>query len=198
MTELEILNAALAVGWVKFSYVKLDGTKRVAIGTRNRALVEQVLGRRIVENPSFYSDCNGYFDLSRNDWRQFKTNNFIGIELDRLTNEQAAALTISITFVNNESTKDTFDAVSNLVGAAVAFPLMGEIEMYSHAHNVDTSDDDTDLLIEHIMQSVSGRFPFCGGISAKRTESKPKRSELIDELNRLRKREDEILKLLLA
>ena len=200
MNEIEILNAALAVGWVKFAYFKADGTRRLAIGTRNRALIEQTLGRRLKDNGSdgsFYTNCNGYFDLTRVDWRQFKTERFIGILFDKLTNEQAVAHALTLSLIESGNAYETLQAAHLLIGET-AMPIMTEIvAVFEHTDN-DKKDDDEIRAAEHILAVANeklGRFV----VSTARAEKvKSCRETLKAELKALRKREDEILSLLLA
>lgn len=191
MNEIEILNAALAVGWVKFAYFKADGTRRLAIGTRNRALIEQTLGRRLKDNGSdgsFYANCNGYFDLARLDWRQFKTERFIGIELDRLTNEQAATAAVAILTTDGEPANNLTFAFCNLLGELDALPIIRAAQV------LQDKTDDTDELISLVGAKVGVVF---GAPRAERT-ARVDRAALKAELAAIRKRESEILEILLA
>ena len=208
MTEIEILNAALAVGWVKFSYFKADGTRRLAIGTRNRALIEQARGRRLQDNGSdgtFYEKCNGYFDLTRVDWRQFKTERFIGILFDKLTNEQAVAHALTLSLVESGRADETMAAAKLLVGA-IAMPIMTEIgNVYARTQIDEDEIRATEQIIAvaetHINDNVVLQVSL-GAPTAPSAERAAKvkscRAALKAELAALRKREDEILQLLLA
>lgn len=210
MNEIEILNAALAVGWVKFAYFKADGTRRLAIGTRNRSLIEQVLGRRLKDNGSdgsFYENCNGYFDLTRVDWRQFKTERFIGILFDKLTNEQAVAHALTLSLVESGRADETMAAAKLLIGA-MAMPIMTEIG-YAYAHTHAQADEDEIRATEQIIAVAETRINdnvvlqvSLGAPTAPSAERTAKvnscRAALKAELAALRKREDEILQLLLA
>jgi len=203
MNEMEILNAALAVGWVKFAYFKADGTKRIAIGTRNRALIEQTLGRALRESNTggeFYRSCNGYFDLARLDWRQFKTERFIGIELDRLTNEQAATAAVAILTTDGEPANNLTFAFCNLLGELDALPIIRAAQM------CQDETDDTDELIGLVGAKVGVVF---GAPKAEitinqvehaweRKKANADRAALKAELAAIRKRESEILEILLV
>jgi len=205
MNEIEILNAALAVGWVKFAYYKADGTRRLAIGTRNRALIEQVLGRRLKDNGSsgsFYENCNGYFDLTRVDWRQFKSERFIGILFDKLTNEQAVAHALTLSLIESGRADETMAAAKLLIGA-MAMPIMTEIG-YVYAHTQIDEDEirATEQIVAvaetHINDNVVLQVSL-GAPSAEHTAKvKSSRAALKAELAALRKREEEILAILLA
>ena len=215
MTEIEILNAALAVGWVKFSYFKVDGTKRIAIGTRNRALIEQVLGRRLKDNGSdgsFYANCNGYFDLIRVGWRQFKSERFIGIEFDRLDNIHAVAQAVAIAKVENENFAELQDAIGNLVGVEIAVPIFCETDRLMGHICRDIIEDGAESIngvvsticsrfqkVEISMEQAAKAAQATSNSQAERTAKvKSCRAALKAELAALRKREDEILQLLLA
>jgi len=205
MNEIEILNAALAVGWVKFAYFKADGTRRLAIGTRNRALIEQARGRRLQDNGSngsFYENCNGYFDLTRVDWRQFKSERFIGILFDKLTNEQAVAHALTLSLIESGRADETMAAAKLLIGA-MAMPIMTEIG-YVYAHTQIDEDEirATEQIVAvaetHINDNVVLQVSL-GAPSAEHTAKvKSSRAALKAELAALRKREEEILAILLA
>ena len=191
MNEIEILNAALAVGWVKFAYFKADGTRRIAIGTRNRALIEQTLGRALRESNTggeFYRSCNGYFDLARLDWRQFKTERFIGIELDRLTNEQAATAAVAILTADGESANTLTSAFCNLLDMPTACTIVRAAQI------CQDETDNADELISLVGARVGVVF---GAPRAERT-ARVDRAALKAELAAIRKRESEILEILLA
>ena len=214
MNEIEILNAALAVGWVKFAYFKADGSKRIAIGTRNRALIEQVLGRVLKENGSdgsFYENCNGYFDLIRVNWRQFKSERFIGIEFDRLDNIHAVAQAVAVAKAENENFAELQIAVGNLVGIELAMPIICETDRVMERISRDIIEDGAD--VNGVVSVVCSRFPIVE-ITMEQSANMPQatsksqaertakvnscRAALKAELAALRKREDEILQLLLA
>lgn len=189
MTELEITTAALAVGWVKFSYYKTDGTKRIAIGTTNKALIEQALGRTIRENQTYYANY-GYFDLSRGGWRQFKGNRFIGLELSRLSNESAVKYAITIARCLNDTSKEDIDRIHcygiNLVGIS----FVSECERYCDLKGSGISIEELDMPIFAPKTS--------NVVKTEETLKKEYRVALIAELMQLRKRESEILAELLA
>lgn len=209
MNEIEILNAALAVGWVKFAYFKADGTRRLAIGTRNRALIEQARGRRLQDNGSdgtFYEKCNGYFDLTRVDWRQFKTERFIGILFDKLTNEQAVAHALTLSLVESGRADETMAAAKLLVGA-IAMPIMTEIgNVYARTQIDEDEIRATEQIIavaetrinDNVVLQVSLGAPTAAPSAERTAKVNSCRAALKAELAALRKREDEILQLLLA
>jgi len=209
MNEIEILNAALAVGWVKFAYFKADGTRRLAIGTRNRALIEQARGRRLQDNGSdgsFYEKCNGYFDLTRVDWRQFKTERFIGILFDKLTNEQAVAHALTLSLVESGRADETMAAAKLLVGA-IAMPIMTEIgNVYARTQIDEDEIRATEQIIavaetrinDNVVLQVSLGAPTAAPSAERTAKVKSCRAALKAELAALRNREDEILQLLLA
>ena len=209
MNEIEILNAALAVGWVKFAYFKADGTRRLAIGTRNRALIEQARGRRLQDNGSdgsFYEKCNGYFDLTRVDWRQFKTERFIGILFDKLTNEQAVAHALTLSLVESGRADETMAAAKLLIGA-IAMPIMTEIgNVYARTQIDEDEIRATEQIIavaetrinDNVVLQVSLGAPTAAPSAERTAKVKSCRAALKAELAALRKREDEILQLLLA
>lgn len=204
MNEIEILNAALAVGWVKFSYFKSDGTRRLAIGTRNRALIEQVLGRNLKDNGSdgsFYRNCNGYFDLTRVDWRQFKTERFIGLELDRLTNEQATAMAFAIAEVEKMPIDNIFNlrfAATNLIGESMVNLVEEKTQTAAMVAGIGLPREVDE--VDEVIRIVGLNIPSCSVKISEKAPQKPKidRAALKAELAAIRNRETEILNILLA
>ena len=75
----EDFRAKLANGVYRFSYFKMDGSIREAIGTLqpSRIPVEQKpKGTEEIKNQKF--EIFNYFDTDRNSWRSFRQDNFIG------------------------------------------------------------------------------------------------------------------------
>ena len=75
--ELETMKKRMMRGEVvKFAYMKLDGTVRIAVGTLQSDAVEaNVKGTGI---PKRYFGMFAYLDLQKMQWRGFKENRFIG------------------------------------------------------------------------------------------------------------------------
>lgn len=75
--ELETMKKRMMRGEVvRFAYMKLDGTVRVAVGTLQPQAVEaNVKGTGI---PKRYYGMFAYLDLEKMAWRGFKENRFIG------------------------------------------------------------------------------------------------------------------------
>ena len=75
----EAIKNRLASGDVHFTYRKKDGSEREAYGTRNTTIITEHNA-----TPSGNgSEKNGvitYYDLTSNDWRSFKVENFIGFK----------------------------------------------------------------------------------------------------------------------
>lgn len=69
------LKEALGEGEVKFSYIKSDGTERVARGTLKSDRLPEVKG---TGRPTNF-DLQLYFDLDKQSFRCFKKVNFIKI-----------------------------------------------------------------------------------------------------------------------
>lgn len=93
MNLSEVITAALNVGIVKFWFTKLDGSKRIAIGTRNPHILDLVGGTpkgegdRRESNPTL--TC--YYDFVKGSWRCFKNHLAGGLIFENMSNEQAAA-----------------------------------------------------------------------------------------------------------
>lgn len=66
------LKQALRKGVVEFSYRKLDGTIRKAVGTLSSALVPQTNGGGYQ-----HRDYQTYFDVEKNSWRRYSYLNVI-------------------------------------------------------------------------------------------------------------------------
>ena len=81
------LLALLDKNIVRFTYEKVDGTIRHAIGTRNLCLACQALNISIPMPKSGRSNPTAYYDLEKRDWRSFRADNVLtinGIELNRI------------------------------------------------------------------------------------------------------------------
>ena len=62
---------------VRFAYMKLDGSVRIAVGTlQPQAVKANVIGTGI---PKKFYGMFAYLDLEKMAWRGFKEENFIGI-----------------------------------------------------------------------------------------------------------------------
>ena len=75
--ELETMKKRMLRGeCVRFAYMKLDGTVRVAVGTlQPQAVKANVKGSGI---PKRFFGTFAYLDLEKMDWRGFKEERFIG------------------------------------------------------------------------------------------------------------------------
>lgn len=77
-----ITNALLSLlkkGIVRFTYRKVDGTIREALGTRNLDIARDALNICIPNPKSGYVNPTAYYDLEKEDWRSFKAENVIAI-----------------------------------------------------------------------------------------------------------------------
>jgi aspartate carbamoyltransferase regulatory subunit len=200
MSELEILNAALAVGWVKFSYYKVDGTHRVAVGTRNAALIEQIAARGKKQRDYYVESVTPYFDLSRGDFRCFRNQNFDRIELERLTPQQAVIDAMTIAYAMNDVSADQYHDVVEMCNDLVGADFVSAVSL--SLSNNPSNLTDNEQVVERISQSVARQvretMPHCfvtteQKVSGRVTEQKKTRAELIAELLEIRKRESEIL-----
>ena len=75
--QLETMKKRMMRGeCVRFAYMKLDGSVRVAVGTLQPQAVEaNVQGTGV---PKRYYGMFAYLDLEKMDWRAFKEERFIG------------------------------------------------------------------------------------------------------------------------
>lgn len=75
--ELETMKKRMMRGEVvRFAYMKLDGSVRVAVGTlQPQAVAANVKGTGI---PKRFYGMFAYLDLERMDWRSFKEERFVG------------------------------------------------------------------------------------------------------------------------
>ena len=80
MEELiKTLRERMQNGSVKFSYTKLDGTLRTAIGTTNLEMIpEEFHPKDTGMNTS--EAIQRYFDLDKNSWRSFTKTNLLSID----------------------------------------------------------------------------------------------------------------------
>lgn len=190
MNELQITKAALAIGWVKFSYTKADGTKRVAIGTTNRALIESFTGSKLADDehsPYYPSNTSVYYDLSRMEFRSFRNDRFIGLELDRLNNEKAVAIAMSIAYTDLHCSEIHYQHLKVMCRDFVGVDIVISIEREMR----DAVAEDADDMVVAVETAA---------IRAASVYSKPSntREQLIKELMQLRQRESEILSQLLS
>ena len=73
------LRTLLAHNIVSFTYRKVNGEVRHAIGTRNLALAEKHTGTSI-PRPKNEEQPNSYYDVERNGWRSYKPELLISID----------------------------------------------------------------------------------------------------------------------
>lgn len=75
--ELETMKKRMMRGeCVRFAYLKLDGSVRIAVGTlQPQAVQANVVGTGI---PKRFYGMFAYLDLEKMDWRGFKEERFIG------------------------------------------------------------------------------------------------------------------------
>ena len=86
----ERFRSQLATGIYRFSYLKLDGDIREAIGTLNPEFIPSDK-LPVTRNPSPVPPANtfAYFDITKNAWRSFRLDNFIGFVEEMERNEIA-------------------------------------------------------------------------------------------------------------
>ena len=196
MSELDVCKVALNAGIVKFWYTKKDGSRREAIGTRNPEILETLGGTpkgeredRKEQNPLIY--C--YYDFGKAAWRCFRTDLFGGLLFENMTREQAAAEVLQ------SGREDGDDEIARatatrLVGAEMAAAMFRDI----------LNDFSVSEVVERATapsRSEPSRSTESRQAAPRATESHRStdsdRSELLRELMELRKRESEILSVLL-
>lgn len=74
------LLALLQKGIVNFTYRKVDGSVRTAIGTRNLCLACKVLGVSVPMPKGKKENPTAYYDIEKGDWRSFKAENVLSID----------------------------------------------------------------------------------------------------------------------
>lgn len=80
MNEIEnTLRSLLRNNIVAFTYRKVDGSIRHALGTRNLYLAERYT-QTIIPTPTGDMQPNSYYDLERGGWRSWKEGNVINID----------------------------------------------------------------------------------------------------------------------
>ena len=88
----ESLRDLLSCGLARFTYRKMDGTIRVALGTRCPSLIPKgKMPKGDMSDGAAITESNikafPYFDLDRNEWRSFGVLNFINLDNSWLFNE---------------------------------------------------------------------------------------------------------------
>lgn len=78
-TLASVLHKLLANNIVSFTFEKVDGTIRHAIGTRNLSMAENYTGTTI-PTPKGEEQPNSYYDVEKMGWRSYKPENLIGID----------------------------------------------------------------------------------------------------------------------
>ena len=73
------LHSLLAHNIVSFTFRKVDGTIRKAIGTRNLALAE-IHTCTTIPTPKGEEQPNSYYDVEKMGWRSYKPENLISID----------------------------------------------------------------------------------------------------------------------
>ena len=73
------LLTLLNKGIVNFTYRKVDGTIRNAVGTRNLCLACQALGLSIPMPKTGRENPTAYYDIEKNAWRSFVAENVLSI-----------------------------------------------------------------------------------------------------------------------
>ena len=73
------LLSLLSKGIVRFSFRKVDGTIREALGTRNLDVARKFTGEYIAEPKTGRSNPTAYYDIEKMGWRSFVASNILSI-----------------------------------------------------------------------------------------------------------------------
>ena len=125
------LRTLLAKNIVRFTFRKVDGTIRTAIGTRNLGIASATLGYEI-PMPKGDVQPYSYYDLEKCGWRSYKPNNLIsidGIEKPKPSLPKReipiSGLPIGIVAGEMPSHTDKFP-ISEIIGAIFGGGIIGE------------------------------------------------------------------------
>ena len=77
-TLADSLHSLLAHNIIRFTFRKVDGTIRKAIGTRNLNLARQMT-KADIPSPKGEEQPNSYYDIEKMGWRSYKPNNLVSI-----------------------------------------------------------------------------------------------------------------------
>lgn len=194
LNELDVCKVALNAGIVKFWYTKIDGSRREAIGTRNPEIISALGGQpkgeredRKEQNPLIF--C--YYDFGKAAWRCFRTDLFGGLLFEKMSREQAAA----------EVLKNGREEGDDELAKMVAVRLVGDT-MAAAMFSGILQDLPVEAVVERATAPSRPAAPSRASesVSAKMEKiwsSGHHRADLVEELKRLRAREEEILQILL-
>ena len=79
----ESFRDAISNGFARFTYRKMDGSTRTALGTRAPSLIPvDKLPKGSQNNDEWQDNAKAipYFDLDKNEWRSFSVLNFISLD----------------------------------------------------------------------------------------------------------------------
>ena len=79
----ESFRDALSNGFARFTYFKIDGTTRTALGTRSPSLIpvdKLPKGQLEINEWEDIVKAIPYFDLEKNEWRSFSVLNFNSLD----------------------------------------------------------------------------------------------------------------------
>lgn len=209
MNKVEVLKAALKEGFVKFSYYRTDGTLRIAIGTKNMPFIEEI---KAMPSKDDKRDANPnlctYYDLARSAWRCFRKELFNEIIYEEMSPNEACVNAIAIAM---NDTEYDIEKVMQMSFAIIGTKATQDILSYvcSHIGENDVVDGCMETIYGTTHERVIGRKsdeptptavtePIATPTHTPTTQmSTKKREELIEELVVLRRRESEILSILL-
>ena len=81
----ESFRDAMSNGFARFTYRKIDGTTRTALGTRSSVLIptDKLPKGDMSDGAAIWEDSAKaipYFDLDKNEWRSFSVLNFVCLD----------------------------------------------------------------------------------------------------------------------
>lgn len=197
MSAYEVCKTALGHGFVKFAYIKKDGTYRVAIGTR----CPEILGELNAQpNGGDKENCPStcaYYDIIRGGWRCFRIDAFKEMLFDNMSVEKACTEALTISLTNRDGLETCLMGITKLIGERATTEMMNFA-----VNNMTLLDaDELDEYEEKLRTAVFPNVP----VTAQRVVEEPttqmsssdNKEDLIKRLMELRREEDEILAKLL-
>lgn len=91
----ESFRDAISNGFARFTYLKMDGSTRTALGTRAPSLIptDKLPKGDMSDDAATWEDSVKsipYFDLDKNEWRSFNVLNFLSLDKEWQFNDPIA------------------------------------------------------------------------------------------------------------
>lgn len=83
-SDIEEMKNQMVAGICHFTFVKVNGERRDAYGTRSRDIIDRHSDRAAASSrkSGAFNGTFSYFDLVRRDWRCFRVDTLVGIDRD--------------------------------------------------------------------------------------------------------------------